>query len=588
MSRYAFVFLGLVSFLGACSAGGESGGDPVIVTVPATGGSTGPSISVLSPASGSTGTEISILGSGFNGHLENNLIMFGTTALAPSSASESEVRFLVPSLAAGSYLVSVSTEGEASNSMAFSLEGGSGSSSTGGTPLSNSTLTVSVVDEISGATLSDVLVQVDSSSGTMNAQTDAVGVASFSPISGPVTVTGGKSGYALMTMVGVDANSIGLALEPLATNHIVSGSISLPDGVPSFAPDGAAASGGLQWSAFVTADHEPRFSPLRSGQAPFNEPNTGGNGGLSGQVLNFQLMVYEGQPFKVVRGLLGNFSVSPMIEQATYEVTVSNHTGITANSNLGSLSFQTNSSVNASNVSWLLLSDNENGSISGLPSGTFGSEFISTLVRGQYAGAPSTPSMGIWAFQPYSYSADKFDSYFYNDADASGLQLVTAVVGQNGLSGSTYASSASFDVRSLSQSNPSLPQNVTMPVIPSVVNPAPGETFAGMTPTFTWVDTLGGTNGFYELTLDQLDGSSVRGWRILLSPSTTTVTLPSLGSGYADLKFKQGTGFGASNQIRFVLSAVKLPGNFDFNSADFATIYDGNHTVGRVSLGYAP
>ncbi|MDP6959603.1 MAG: IPT/TIG domain-containing protein, partial [Planctomycetota bacterium] len=92
MSRYAFVFLGLVSFLGACSAGGESGGDPVIVTVPATGGSTGPSISVLSPASGSTGTEISILGSGFNGHLENNLIMFGTTALAPSSASESEVR----------------------------------------------------------------------------------------------------------------------------------------------------------------------------------------------------------------------------------------------------------------------------------------------------------------------------------------------------------------------------------------------------------------------------------------------------------------------------------------------------------------
>jgi hypothetical protein len=413
-------------------------------------------------------------------------------------------------------------------------------------------------------------------------------MASIPGLTGPLTLTAGKSGYALLSFVGVNASQVTMALEPLAMNHVVSGSIVLPNGVPTFAPDGTSAANGLQWSAFVTADHEPRFSPLRGGQAPFSEPNTGGNGGGAGQTLDFKLMVYEGEPFRLVRGLSGAFASAPLMEIAAYEVISSSHGAIYNDLDLGALSFQTAASNNGSNVDWLLLSNNDNGSVTGLPAGSLGSEFMTSMVRGTYADGPATPAMGMWTFSPFASAGNLFDSYHYNDPAVAGLQIVTGVVGNNGSSAAYRASSASYDVQALSQTNPSLPQNVALPVVPTVISPSPGAAGIGLTPAFGWSDALGGSAGFYELTLDQVDGTSVRGWRLILSPSTTSFTLPSLGAGFGGLAFQQGSSFASQNQVRFVLSAVRMAAGFDFNDADFGSAFANDHRVGKVSLGYAP
>jgi len=195
----------------------------------------------------------------------------------------------------------------------------------------------------------------------------------------------------------------------------------------------------------------------------------------------------------------------------------------------------------------------------------------------------------MWALSPLSASSNLTDCYYYNDPIASGLQIVTAVLGSNGAAGASAARSASFDVRSLSATNPALPQNVVLPSVPAISNPIFGSVNQGLTPTFSWSAVLTGVPGFYELALDQVDGSVVRGWRLILASGTTVVSLPALSAtGFASLKFQQGANFGSANQIRAMLSAVRTAPGFDFNNASLDAVYASDHQIGRVVFGYAP
>lgn len=417
-------------------------------------------------------------------------------------------------------------------------------------------------------------------------------MATLNNLTGPVTITAGLSGFALTSLVDVDATTVNMLLEPLASNHTITGTVVLPDGVPTFEPTGAAAGGGLQWQAAVSNSQEPRYSPFRQGQAPFNEPTSGGNAGLNNQVFNFQLRVYDNVAYQLPVTLIGAFTntAQTQIESVVYEANVLSQGAATADVNLGLLNFNTTSTVNNSNVTIRRLSMGTQATVTGLPTGSLGNEFLSTRVNGVYNGGNVDPLLGSWAFSPFNSAGNAADAYFFNDPNSAALQFIVAALGNNGGTGANLAQSASFDVSDLLKTNPTLPQNVALPPVPSVLSPNPGATNLGLTPSFQ-VNSNGlfnGNSGFYEVLLDQVDGAQIRGWRILVNSSTTSFTLPTVPAALNGLAFRQGAGFDSNNQIRVRFAGMQLGAAFNFNSADFQSAVRGARRVGRIVLGYAP
>jgi hypothetical protein len=553
-----------------------------------------PSITNLNPSSGPVGTSVVITGSNFSPVVSNNTVTIDGMTVTPSNVSATSLTVIIPTVPLGSRAIVVTVGGQSANTNFTVTQApvmGAGLI-TGGGALSNSTLTVTVSDEITTAALSGATVQVTSVSGSVTATTNASGIATFNNVTGPVTITAGISGFALTSIVDVNAATVSLVLEPVASNHTISGTISLPDGVPGFDPAGPATTGGIQWQAAVSNSQQPRYSTLRDGQAPFNEPTSGGNSGLSNQVLSFQMRVYDNVAYQLPMMLLGSFTNTgqTQVESVTYEGIVLNQNAATGDVNLGVLNFSTSSFVNSSNVTIRRLSDGTHATITGLPLGSLGNEVISTRVNGIYSGSNAEPLVGLWAFLPFSSAGNAADAYFFIDPSAVGLQLLVAATGNNGVTGASRAASATFDVSDLLKTNPTLPQNLVLPPVPALLSPLPGSVGQGLTPAVQ-INSNGlfnAASGFYEVLLDQVDGASVRGWRILVNPSTSTFNLPTLPAALQSLAFRQGLGFDSSNQIQLRVSGVQIGATFDFNNADLQVASKGNRKVGRVVIGYAP
>ncbi|MDF1661873.1 MAG: hypothetical protein P1V97_08875, partial [Planctomycetota bacterium] len=313
---------------------------------------------------------------------------------------------------------------------------------------------------------------------------------------------------------------------------------------------------------------------------------------LNNQVLNFQLRVYNNVAYRLPMTLIGAFTNTgqTQIESVVYECNVLNQTAATANVNLGLLNFNTTANVNNSNVTIRRLSMGTHATVTGLPVGSLGNEFLSTRVNGVYTGGNVDPLLGSWAFSPFSSAGNAADAYFFNDSNAAALQIIVAALGNNGGNGAGLAQSASFDLRDLQKVNPILPQNVALPPVPSLISPTPGATGLGLTPTIQ-VNSNGlfnGASGYYEVFLDQVDGASIRGWRILVNPNTSSFSLPSVPAAISALSFRQGAGFDSNNQIRLRIAGLQLGAAFDFNNADLQGAGRGARKVGRVVIGYAP
>ncbi|MDF1666550.1 MAG: IPT/TIG domain-containing protein, partial [Planctomycetota bacterium] len=190
-----------------------------------------PSISSLNPSSGPVGSSVVIAGQNFSAVANNNTVTVGGVAATVSNASANSLTITIPSVAAGSQSVVVTVGGQSATAnfnVTVAPAPGSGFT-TGGGALTNDTLSVTINDEVAGTPLNGATVQVSSAGGTVTATTNASGVATFANQTGPVTLTAGLSGFALTSLVDVDATTVNMLLEPLATNRTITGTIALPD-----------------------------------------------------------------------------------------------------------------------------------------------------------------------------------------------------------------------------------------------------------------------------------------------------------------------------------------------------------------------
>src|SRR5207245_879720 len=74
-----------------------------------------PHIDTISPPSGTVGTVVTLRGENFGTTPGSSIVKFGSTVASTSSGSATQVQAVVPSLASGSYDVTVTTSSGASN-----------------------------------------------------------------------------------------------------------------------------------------------------------------------------------------------------------------------------------------------------------------------------------------------------------------------------------------------------------------------------------------------------------------------------------------------------------------------------------------
>lgn len=132
-----------------------------------------PVITALTPSSGPVGTTVVISGQNFSSVANNNTVTVGGTAATVSNASPNSLTITIPTVAAGAQSLVVTVGGQSATTT-FNVTQppapGSGFT-TGGGPLANNTLTVTINDEVAGTPLAGATVQVSSAAGTVTATT---------------------------------------------------------------------------------------------------------------------------------------------------------------------------------------------------------------------------------------------------------------------------------------------------------------------------------------------------------------------------------------------------------------------------------
>jgi hypothetical protein len=483
--------------------------------------------------------------------------------------------------------------------------------STSGAALSNSTLTVVVFDEVTGAVIANATVVVDATTGGtgLTSLTDVNGEATFAALTGPVTITAGIAGFALTSLVGVAVDTVSLTLEPLASNVVVSGTLPIPTGAPATDPTGTVILvAPYDFNVAVSASQEARFTHLRKVFAPFKLRTTASNRATAS--LAFEMSVHAGVAFEVTRilqasedlslglGGLGGFGPTDVLDSSAYEVQISSQPAATTDVNMGTLAaFTTTAAAVVGNANTTCLSEQQTPSTNGtwappIPTGSRGAEFTQTRVRGLYTGATTPALSGFWRypyanlvalFGPSFPGADTLNGFFFVDPNASSVQIFSELVSSSGTGTSTVEARAT-DVQDLNVTT--LPAGLVLPSIPTPTAPTAGATNVGLTPTISWnANSAFATNsGYTEVTLDQVDGTTVRGWRILLAPNLSSVVVPTLPPALATLEFQQ---FGSASQVRLTITTVQVSPTFDFDAANFTTASMGQRREGQVVLGYA-